>query len=701
MRKFIKMSACTVVVMALLLPAAAGAAPLAQRHPYQKTLRDYFATLSEADFAVELKPVTYVADYFKDIDTVARYWMFFLTPPYEIPSHQGICLPAKYFTLAAIESGGAVNVGGGFMSAKDVAWWTQWEYPGNPYFRSKPAKLRAFVMAAADMMMQDEEHESGRSMRSDFLGGSMLRYAYTYRATRDAVPDNVQKAYAVGLVRMFEKLEKMAPHGSGGSDMEFFQLSSMWYAADALGGDYKKRALDRAHVVIDTITSKTGYEKHGGAFDVSYQGIALRFLTWGATLYKDPKVNESLHKMLVLKTHLSLPEPGGKLFGPTHFNTGTAADAPNDQWAWPSRDVAMAMIDDTAFYTIWSRVGVPNETDLRAAVKAGIEGLGPKAPSDGKPAPWAESHWNDTLNFAWDFYQPGFYTKLVGLAKSESPLIRPVYSRKENFIRDLNGGGEFLAAKFDDYGVVIHTGAIAQQWASGVSGKSGGGISAFWTPDGGTAILGRCRATQSNDFDEWTDAHKRGPYTWAVHAITGRAANGNYFSTSRIRDIEPKYTVAGNDSAVVAISGDLAGSATADPQDDLKGSARYKREIRIDKTGVAVTSGLALDGKDKLQELWETIPIHVGPDLAKTEIAVRVGGAWQPASDTPTETDLVRVTRYGKPVYIALTKPRRVKAPIMAEANAYGGTSVRNVMIDLLPVAGQAASVAYKIAKAP
>ena len=37
----------------------------------------------------------------------------------------------------------------------------------------------------------------------------------------------------------------------------------------------------------------------------------------------------------------------------------------------------------------------------------------------------------------------------------------------------------------------------------------------------------------------------------------------------------------------------------------------------------------------------------------------------------------------------------------MAEANAYGGTSVRNVMIDLLPVAGQAASVAYKIAKAP
>ena len=109
MNGHIKTSVWASLVVIMLLAADVGAAPLAQRHPHQKTLREYFATLTEADFAVELKPVTYVEKHFADIDTVARYWMFFLTSQTDIPSHQGIRLPSKHFTLAAIESGGAVN----------------------------------------------------------------------------------------------------------------------------------------------------------------------------------------------------------------------------------------------------------------------------------------------------------------------------------------------------------------------------------------------------------------------------------------------------------------------------------------------------------------------------------------------------------------------------------------------------------------
>jgi hypothetical protein len=499
---------------------------------------------------------------------------------------------------------------------------------------------------------------------------------------------------------MFEKLEKVTPHGSGGSDMEFFQLSAMWYAADALGGDFPKRALERAHVVINTITSKTGYEKHGGAFDASYQGIALRFLTWGAILYKDPKVNEALHKMLVLKSHLSLPEPDGTMYGPTHFNTGTAADAPNDQWAWVSRDFAMAMIDEMALYTIWSRVGVPNETDMRAMVKAGIERLGGTEPSDKAPDSWREIHWVSTLNYAFDNYRPGFYQKLADLAKANSPLTKPLYDRNENFIRDLNDGGEFLAAKFDEYAVVVHTGAIATKWASGVSGKSGGGISAFWAPGRGTAILGRCRATQSDAPDEWTDANKRGPYTWAVHAITGRGANGHYFSTARIRDITSKYDIDGTKSAVVTISGDLAGSAWADPQDELKGSILYKRELRIGKDGVAVTSGLTTDGRDKMQELWEMIPVHYGPKAADVKVDLRVKGEWVPAAETVVEADQVRLTRYGKSVYIVLENPRRIKITGAFEPGADGGVAIRNIMIDRTGIQGEP-SVRYRVTTTP
>ena len=692
--------ACLLAV--LMFAATANAAPLPQRHPYQKTLRDYFATLKEADVAIELKPVTYVEDYFKDIDTVARYWMFFLTTQYEIPNHQGLRLPAKYFTLASIEEGPGANIGGGFMNAKDVAWWAQWEYPGNPYFKSKPAKLRAFIIAASDLIMQDEEHDNGKNLRSDYLGGSMLRYGYAYLIARDVLPENVQKAYTEGLVRMFEKLEKCTPRGSGGSDMEFFQFSSMWYAAEALGGDYKKRTLDRAHVVIDTITSKTGYEKHGSAFDVSYQGIALRFLTWGAMMFKDPKVNTALHKMLVLKSYLSLPEPDGTLIGPTHFNTGTAADAPGDQWAWPSRDFAMAMVDDLAYYTIWARVKLLNEADMRAAVKSAIQALGAAIdkPVDVAPKPWAENHWNDTLNFAYENYQPGFYKKLMAMDQAKSPLTQSIYLRKENFINDLNGGGEFLSVKFDDYAAVFHTGAIAKSWASGVSGKSGGSISAFWTPGGGTSILGRCRATQGDKFDEWTDGNKRGPYTWGVHAITGRSADGHYFSTARIRELESKYTIDGTKSAIITASGDLAGSTFADPNDTLKGAITYKREFKIDASGVEVTGALTSDGKDKPQELWEMIPINIGAAPAATEIAFYTGGAWQPATETVVEADQIRITRHGKASLIKFAKPRKMKSPAGSEAGAYGGATVRNVMIDLLPAGSEQPSIAYKISNA-
>lgn len=670
-----------------LLISAASAAPLPQRHSYQKTLRDYFATLTEADFTVELKPVLYVDEHFAEADTVARYWMLFATRQADIPDLQGILVSPAHFTLAAIEAGETVNVAQGrgqFMDPKDVAWWTRWAYPGNPYYESGPLKRRAFVMAAADMMMQDEEHEAGKNLRSDYLGGSMIRYAYTFHATRDAVPAAAREAYAAGLVRMFEKLERLTPRGSGGSDMEFFQLPAMWYAADALGGDFPARALARAHVVIDTITSKTGYEKHGGAFDVSYQGIALRFLTWGAMLYRDPKVNEALHKMLVLKSHLSLPEPNGQMHGPTHFNTGTAGDAPNDQWAWVSRDLAMAMIDDMALYTIAARNAWPAEDSMRAAVKRGIGQLGGATPSDKAPAPWKEVHWTQTLNFAHDLYEPGFFARLLALKAAGSPLIEPLYSRNETFIRDLNGGGEFLAVKFPVYAAVLHTGAIAAKWASGVSGKSGGGLSAFWTPASGSVLMGRCRATQSDAPDEWTDANGRGPYTWAVHAVTGRGADGGYFSSSRIRDISSTYEIDGDTRAVVSIAGNLGASATADPQDVLKGSVAYVREVRLDAEGAAVRSAATFDGQDRIRELWELLPVHVGPKQAGTELAFRVKGEWQPATADAVEADRVRVTRYGAAIDVVLETPRRAKVTDILDPRGQGGMLLRNIMIDLL-----------------
>jgi len=690
MKATIKLGLAAALCAACLGAAATRAAQLPQKHEYQKALRDYIATLTEADFEVELKDVTYLPEYFQQVDTVGRYWMLFLDRQAEIPPDVGICLAPKYFTLKSIEAQDGIKMSGGrgaFVDPKNMAWWTVWDYPGNPYYESKPVRRRAFVAAAVDMIMEDEHG----SRRSDFLGGCMIRWGYCYRVTKDSVPESARKAFAEGLTRLFDQLDRQTPRGSGGSDMEFFQLVGMWYAADALGGDFPRRALKRAHLVIDRVTSKTGYELHGGAFDVSYQGIALRFLTWAATLYDDPNVDEALRKMLVLKSHLSLPEPDGKLLGPTHFNTGTAASAPADQWAWPSRDAAMAMIHDEALYTVWARIGVPGEEALRARVKQRIERLGGGKPSEKAPSAWKHHHWVNTLNFAFDDYQTGFYARLVKLDGEDSSLTLPPFARNECFIRDLNGGGEFLAARFKDYGVVIHTGAIATKWANGVSGKSGGSLSAFWTPQRGSAILGLCRATQSKTPDEWNDKGGRGPYTWGVHAITGRGKKGHYFSTARIRKIASRYEIKGTDRALVTVSGDLAASPWADPEDELKGEIPYSREFHLDASGLRVTSSLggALDGQ--VAELWEMLPVLVGG-----EISFRVDGEWQKASEMLVKADRVRLSRYDAAVSVVLDAPRPVKLSPDSGPRRDGGLPVRNVMIDLLG-SEKAHQITYRI----
>jgi len=92
------------VAAALVAGAPLFGASLPQEHPYQKTLRDYLATLGASDFAVEIKPLAYVEEHFADLDTLGRYWMFCADGNPHIPDSSGIRVSAEHFTLAAIEA---------------------------------------------------------------------------------------------------------------------------------------------------------------------------------------------------------------------------------------------------------------------------------------------------------------------------------------------------------------------------------------------------------------------------------------------------------------------------------------------------------------------------------------------------------------------------------------------------------------------
>ena len=193
MTKLVGLPAVSLTVLLLGPAVHAVAAELPQTHAYQRELRDYLATLQEEDFVIPLKPVTLSENAFEDADDAARYWMLFLERAPDAPGSEGLRVHPRHFTLSAIEAGPDVNMSVGrsqWFDPKDVAWWTHWDYPGNPYIDSKPAKLRAFVASAVDLMMLDHEHEAGKNKRSDYLGGSMIRFGYTYYAVKDALPPN-------------------------------------------------------------------------------------------------------------------------------------------------------------------------------------------------------------------------------------------------------------------------------------------------------------------------------------------------------------------------------------------------------------------------------------------------------------------------------------------------------------------------------
>jgi len=699
-RPLFSLSAVSLMLAGLLISSPLRGVMLPQEHDWQVTLRNYLATLTEADFEVELQPLTWDEEYFEDPETIARYWMLSMEGQRDMPGTSGIRNHPRHFTLEAIETEEGIRFNpyrGGLMNPFPLSWWAQWNYPGNPYYGNEALHRRAFVGAAVDMMMLDQEHINGRFRRSDYLGGSMIRFGYAWYVIKDSFPPEVQEAFEAGLIRQFEKLEQWTPRGSGGSDMEFFQMVGMYYAAQALGGDFPERALARARHVLEKVTSDTGYELHGGAFDVSYQGIALRFFTWAITLFEDPVLKEGLHRMLVLKAYLSIPEPDGVLYGPTHFSTGTHMDAPRDQWAWVSRDVAMAMIDDLALYTVFTRVGVPSIETLQQQIERVFTGFRTDEPMDQAPEIWKENHWERGLNFAHEYYPEGFYDRLVALKEADSPLMHPPFGRPDNFIVDLNDGGEFLAAKFDDYGVVIHTGAIARRWATGVSGKSGGTLSTFWTPRRGSAILGLGRATQGSQSDEWTDENERGPLTWGVHAITGKTGSGHYFSTSRISGIESDYEIEGTTRAVVTVNGDLSGS-WGDPEKQFESSTPYRRVFTLEADGLRIESELQLPEGVVVEELYEMLPVFYRDrrrDSVPPEILLYIDGDWVEGEESPRKTDRIRLNRYGEGVEIRLDQPLTVKLSPDLGAQSHGASSIRNLLIDLT---GEAAgSVSYRI----
>ncbi len=713
----LKYLAVVVGSLAAALPGLAEGA-LPTNHAYQATIRNYLAKLEEKDFAVTLEPLVYQPEFLTDAEDVYRVWIWMANRGYEITETKGLRLPASRFLLSAIEADGKTNMRpaqNGYFDPLAVAWWSQWTYPGNPFrpgtANSLAAKKRAFVGAAVDLVMLNDLHEKGGAVRSDFMGGNLTWLSYTFLAVKDALPRPVADAYREGLRRMFDRIEGLTPYGAGGADIETFQLVGLWYAARAIGDPgLPERALKRAHAVLGRIIKPAGYEHHGHAFDVAYMGIALRFVTWAALLHDDPRIDRTLESMILLKSHLTLPEPEGKGFqgvytGPSHFSTGTAFGAPDDLWGAHFRDAAAAMKTDAAAYLMFGGrshafgpVGIKDEAAMRADVARWIATVnsepmlsaGLTSPLDAASPEWAEIHWTSGINYAADLYRKGFYPRMAELGQSGGPLTLPPYARPGDFIRSF--ADDFLCAKVGGYGAIVHTDVVRGEWAGNIAGLGGGGLSAFWTPQSGTVILGLNGGSQLPTHETWD----KWP-TWAVHAVSGVNADGKPFSSARNREpTNVVYRVNGATDATVSFEGAIGphDDGMSAPGGAIAGSVRYAREIKLDGSGVALWTTVASDGQDRVKELWEMLPLYVRHDAQKESAVIEFqsGSAWTAAGDAPVEkVTAVRITRFGQPVTIAFDRGRRVR--MSGEPVKRGNGLTRTLMIDLLESGGKAAAM--------
>ncbi|MBI2440151.1 MAG: hypothetical protein HYV35_02150 [Lentisphaerae bacterium] len=678
---------------------------LPQDHAYQQQIRAFLGTLSEKDFAVERNTFTVgPTNAPGDPDQLFQLWLLSLW----IPSITPVAQAAGGFTLSALESQPGILLPAAPNTSDQLAWLANWDYPGNPYRGSRAIKLRAFVLAAVDLMMLDAlyEHAPQGAARSDYLGGNLIWIGYTYSVVKDILPAEVLAAFEAGIKKQVLRLNKWGPTGAM-TDMDLFAPVGLSYIAQASSDpEIKQVAQDYSRKLFsdERYFHPAGYFVDNGCFDTSYNGISLYFATWAALSSDWPFVREALNKAFRLRAHLCFPDPDGAFQGPSQMSSRTSAPPPSDQWNFPHRPYAAALVTDEAFHL----APLPSENTIRSASATVINSLNndlAKAPA-GESHIWKESHWYSRRNFAYEHYQRGTYARMLKLANS--PLVKPLYRRDENFIREFEKA--FVITRFNSYALAIHTGPVGRSVGhNGLPyGYGGGELAAFWTPPAGSVILGRRRGVQGaaprfDSYAEWR--------SWPVHAVSGLTAKDELISSTRIQQpaVELENTTT---QCQVRVSG-LMPKYNKDKTATGPSGLFYERQFVMNSAGLKISTALKGQDEERLTELYETIPVFLRNLSAKNEKACTAiefcsAGEWHPATNEYGKgVDAVRLRRFAGEVLITFSQPRRVKLSPADWSDGYQtDAACRTVLVDLLEGDGQPqtitnASVSYTISAVP
>lgn len=734
------------VALLWAMPATAG---LPQAHPWQVELRRYLSGLAAADFRLDATAWKLEEDYSKATDDkLYRDWLV-IGNPSRLPGTAALFAAPELFTLAKIERDDGVYW---FPDPAGVVWWTQLDIRGNPFRANAAAQRRALTSAIVDMLMIESSWIDPRNIKADFMGANLGTWAYTYQHAGKLLPAPTRKAYKQGMVFYLDHMARIAPRDSN-TNMDMRELATLATLGEVFDEPAMRQRLVRlarrilfgdAHRGPATSDPRRGTFHPGGYIgeadgpETSYNGISLFHLLEAAAITRgdpawDAFMPEVIDRMLRFKAANTFPEPNGRFDGPSSWAKRTNNPYPNDQRNRPWRDPAAAMLSDDGLWLL----GVDprqykggrakhfgDRETMVAEIARGVDRLDrnhQKAIDSGRgltPKIWREDHWPADIPYTWDAYRPGTYKRFAKAVKDRNLLLLAPFARPGDF--SLNFDREFWVVKKGDWGFQVEAVPhMGRGYDGGGSGAlAGGSLAAFWTRAAGLVVCGRLPdkwnyvTWRSVEMGVGKKKHKSWSVDqWPTHHLWGRNDQGHAFSSARQRDPWVSFELEGA-TPTVHVTGYLGTARTVEPDGALNdvGHILYRRKFEHVALGLRVTTqllsrgeaalehrGQEQDRRDRLTELWETLPLFIGPvprregvEPIAVTVEFRVGDAWRPATkELQTGVAAVRVTRFGAPVLIEFDRPQTVGLSDVITTVYQKRDLLRNLTIDLLGSKGE------------
>ncbi|MDO8647787.1 MAG: Ig-like domain-containing protein [Candidatus Diapherotrites archaeon] len=638
---------------------------LPQTYEYQVELYNWLKTntVNNTSIPAGLKPAW--NGYFENENQLASLWVDMMqSGDSKRVVTTGMMYEPGWFTLndgtgKGIEATGQVRVpdeytaGYNYHLSRSTAFWYPFHIPlagggeGNPYYHNEAIARRALTIAIVNMMMVDGLFDSNGNTytRHTYYSGWPLDIADTYSLAGDFLPENAQKAFERGLLRLIRHQSIVATGGS------FANMESKGIAGGAKAcvsaKHYKKEMCDAALAAVKKVLfglsngSPTNFNTIGGWYpegsmreaegpETTYNNRALdhiadaRAVTYGVEGIGDWSFLDTvMERNTDFISYQGFTEPGGSEItdGPSGYAARTPGTAISGAQGTAHMKYTLASLyPQGQFYLREVASRFINNSELVSSVKTSLNNVSASSvittvppvfmrDAAGKEAGWAP--WPSRLP-----YQPPkanwlSYLRSLVLEDKSTTYTLPHPSRGETYVKTLPAasetwGPQFLAARQCPSIGNCWAGFVeATSWNGEWGGAHSGKLETFWSERVGIVLLNR--RTESGFFDQtklvaegiWGKDDKTTPTIF------------NFMADNGCVNCASKRIIAWDSgSKSISIPSKIV-SRGMQNNNEITGSYSHNRTFQVLPDGMRATTVLTYTGSDQIKELWYQLPFYV------------------------------------------------------------------------------------------